>query len=98
MASQMGRFECFGVIVDSDHHAATKAAKLCHFMAKYNPIEYRKAQRFLTNKLFELLKVDDTTEVTKVISILRNYWVEQQLGSIFPEFLKACDDISEVNL
>ncbi len=72
-------------------------AKLCHFMAQYNPIEYRKALRFLTDKLLESLKVDDSTEVATALEVLRSYWEEQQLASTFPEFLRVCDNVDEVN-
>ena len=73
-------------------------AKLCSFMTGYNYIQYTQALRFLTGKLLELLKVDYAVEVTKAVGILRNYWTDQQLGNRFPDFIKACDDINEVNL
>jgi hypothetical protein len=70
-------------------------AKFCHTMAEYNPIEYRDALRFLIN---ELLTVEDASEAAQALEILRIYWQDQQLANRFPEFLKACDDASEVIL
>jgi tetratricopeptide (TPR) repeat protein len=73
-------------------------AKFCYFMAQHNAIECRKAFRFLTDQLIELLQMDNAAEVAKVIEVLRTYWKEQQLESKFPEFLRVCDGVSDVNL
>jgi tetratricopeptide (TPR) repeat protein len=70
-------------------------AKLCHFMAQYNLIEYREALHCLTSKL---LMVDDTTEVVKALEILRAYWKEEGLEGPYPDFVKVCDEIGKVNL
>ena len=67
-------------------------------MTQYNLFEYQETIRLLINKLLELLKVDDPDRIANVLVVLRNYWEKQQLGDKFPEFLKVCDDISEMNL